>query len=56
MPDTIETIHIVALDLDDSGQPVQALVPRVAASEAEAIEDVGELGAITRRCSLVATG
>lgn len=43
MPGTFITIYLVAFDLDDRGQAVQAFEPRVAASEPTAIEEAGEL-------------
>lgn len=39
MPGTFTTIYLVAFDLDDHGQAVRAFEPRVASSEAAAIEE-----------------
>ncbi len=43
MPGTFTVVYIVAFDLDDRSQAVPAFTPRVAASEAAAIEEAGEL-------------
>ncbi|MBP2460475.1 MULTISPECIES: hypothetical protein [unclassified Rhizobium] len=43
MPGTFATVYIVAFDLDDRDQAVQAFAPRVAASEAVAVDEAREL-------------
>lgn len=46
MPGTFRTVYVVAFDLDDRDQAVQAFRPRVAFSELAAIEEAEDL---TRR-------
>ncbi|MBW9089357.1 hypothetical protein JNB91_16090 [Rhizobium wenxiniae] len=46
MPGTFRTVYVVAFDLDDRDQAIQAFRPRVASSEAAAIEEAEDL---TRR-------
>jgi hypothetical protein len=43
MPGSLITIFVVAFNLDDRGQPVQAFEPRLAATEASAVEEAQEL-------------
>lgn len=43
MPGTFSVVYIVAFDLDEQLQPVRAFAPRVAASEASAIEEAIDL-------------
>jgi hypothetical protein len=43
MPGTFATVYIVAFNLDGQDQAVQAFAPRVAASEASAVEQAREL-------------
>lgn len=44
MPGTFSTVFIVAFDLDEREQTVQAFAPRVVASEISAIEEARDLG------------
>jgi hypothetical protein len=44
MPGTFSTVYIVAFELDDRGQAIQAFAPRVVASEILAIEEARDLG------------
>jgi hypothetical protein len=43
MPGTFTTVYLVAFDLDDRDQAIQAIAPRAAASEVSAIEEAGDL-------------
>jgi hypothetical protein len=44
MPGTFSTVYIMAFDLDDRNQAIGAFPPRIAASEAVAIEEAHDLG------------
>jgi hypothetical protein len=43
MPGTFSTVYIVAFDLDDRRQVIQAFNPRVAVDEVAAVKEAGEL-------------
>jgi hypothetical protein len=43
MPGTFATVYLVAFDLDDRNQAVQAFAPRAVADEASAIQEAGVL-------------
>jgi hypothetical protein len=44
VPGTFSTVYVVAFDLDDRNQVIQAFPPRIADSETAAIDEARDLG------------